>query len=317
MFQLFKKRNFSELVGDTFTFFKMHGKHYYRNYFIINGGILLVLLILVYLLMKIFFEGMFSNPNAGIGNIDSNMDLYISDNLPLIIGLAVLTGLAAIFLSLLSYSYPVAYLKLLEKKSNFETSEIITMIKSKIGKIFIFFIASLFIMIPVMAIVMLLSFALVFLLIGIPLLFILIPAFGSWFSLSFYDYISTDNGYFDSLGNGFKLLKQKFWPCVGSTVVMYMIVQIVVGIVSMIPYFIGIFSLFTSFENQDGNQLQPEQFSFFMIMFGVTMTLSILMNFVLQNFILVNQGIIYYSVREENENNTQKSEIDLIGTPSE
>lgn len=315
MFQLFKKRNFSELIGDTFTFFKMHGKHYFRNYFIINGGFLLVLLVLVYFIMSVFFEGLFSNLNGGlVGNANNNFDYYLSNNLELAITLGILTVVTAIFLSILSYTYPVAYMKLLEKKTNFPTSEIIAVIKSKIGKIVIFFIASLFVLVPLMLVVMALSFALVFILIGIPLLFIIIPALMCWFSLSFYDYISTNKGYFEALGNGFSLLKQKFWPSVGSTAIMYLIMQIVVGFVSMIPYLIGVFSMFTSFENQT---YQPEQLSFLMIMMGVTMVLSLLLNFIFQNFILVNQGIIYYSIREENENNTPKNEIDLIGTYSE
>ncbi len=76
--------------------------------------------------------------------------------------------------------------------------------------------------------------------------------------------------------------------------------------------------MFTTLESQDGSQVpQPENISFFMIMMGVTMVLSLLLNFIFQNFILVNQGIMYYSIREENENNTPKSEIDLIGTQSE
>ena len=319
MFQLYKKRNFSDFVGDTFAFFKTYGKHYYRNYFIINGGFLLVLLVLMYFLGKIFYEGFFSNLSGGVNyGADNSADVFISNNLPLIIGLGLFAFIAAIFLSILSYAYPVAYLKLVEKKTDFTTEEIITVIKSKVGKIIVFFLASIFIMFPIMAIVMGLSFALVFIIIGIPLLFIIIPALMCWFSLAFYDYISTDKGYFDALGGGFSLLKQKFWPCVGSTAVMYMIMQIVVGFVSMIPYIIGIFSMFTTLESQDGSQVpQPENISFFMIMMGVTMVLSLLLNFIFQNFILVNQGIMYYSIREENENNTPKSEIDLIGTQSE
>lgn len=319
MFQLYKKRNFSDFVGDTFAFFKTYGKHYYRNYFIINGGFLLVLLVLMYFLGKIFYEGIFSNLSGGVNyGADNSADVFISNNLPLIIGLGLFAFIAAIFLSILSYAYPVAYLKLVEKKTDFTTQDIITEIKSKTGKIIVFFLASLFVLIPIMLLVMGLSFALVFIIIGIPLLFIIIPALMCWFSLAFYDYISTDKGYFDALGGGFSLLKQKFWPCVGSTAVMYMIMQIVVGFVSMIPYIIGIFSMFTTLESQDGSQVpQPENISFFMIMMGVTMVLSLLLNFIFQNFILVNQGIMYYSIREENENNTPKSEIDLIGTQSE
>lgn len=319
MFQLYKKRNFSEFVGDTFAFFKTYGKHYYRNYFIINGGFLLVLLVLMYFLGKIFYEGIFSNISGGVNYGQNNpADVFINDNLSLIIGLGIFAFIAAVFLSILSYAYPVAYLKLVERKTDFTTEEIITVIKSKVGKIVIFFLASIFIMFPLMAIVMGLSFLLVFIIIGIPLLFIVIPALMSWFSLAFYDYISTDKGYFDALGSGFSLLKQKFWPCVGSTAVMYLIMQIVVGFVSMIPYLIGIFSMFTTLDSQDGSQApQPENISFFMIMMGLTMILSLLLNFIFQNFILVNQGIMYYSIREENENNTPKSEIDLIGTHSE
>lgn len=315
MFQLYKKRNFSDFVGDTFAFFKTYGKHYYRNYFIINGGFLLVLLVLMYFLGKIFYEGALSN----IGSTDQpEFANFITSNIPLLLGLGVLAVIAAIFLSILSYAYPVAYLKLVEKKTDFTTEEIITVIKSKVGKIVIFFLASIFVLIPIMILVMGLSFALVFIIIGIPLLFIVIPALMCWFSLAFYDYISTEKGYFDALGGGFSLLKQKFWPCVGSTAVMYMIMQIVVGFVSMIPYIIGIFSMFTTLESQDPGQTpQPENISFFMIMMGVTMVLSLLLNFIFQNFILVNQGIMYYSIREENENNTPKSEIELIGTQSE
>jgi len=315
MFQLFKKRNFSELVGDTFTFFKMHGKHYYRNYFIINGGFLLVLLVLTYTMMKIFFEGIFSNLNGAFGTKGNGFESYINDNLPLVIGLGIFTAIVMAFFIILSYAFPVAYLKLQEKETSFTTNEIIAEIKSKIGKIVVFFIASIFILIPMLMVAMVVCFALVFIIIGIPLLFIMIPAMVSWYSLSFYEYISTDSGYFEALGNGFTLLKQKFWPVVGSSAVMYLITQIIVGIFTMIPYVIGMVSMFTSLKDQHpGN---TPDLSGMGIMMTVIMILSLFMNFIFQNFILVNQGIIYYSLREENENNTSKSEIDLIGLQGE
>ncbi len=318
MFQLFKKRNFGELVGDTFTFFKMYGKHYFRNYFIINGGFLLILLVLIYFLMKVFFDGMSANFGGGMNTMGNNFDAYINDNLGLFIGLGIFTGISILFLTLLSYAFPVAYLNLMEKNTDFSTDEIIAVIKSKAGKIVIFFIASLFILIPVMFVVLGLCFALVFILIGIPLMLIMIPAMMCWISLSFFDYMSTDNSYFESLGNGFGLLRQNFWPTVGSTAVMYLIMQIIVGFVSMIPYMFGIFSMFTSLDSQNASAgFGGEQFSFLMVMMGLTMILSIVMNFIFQNFILVNQGIIYYSLREENENNSPKSQIDLIGIESE
>lgn len=313
MFQLFKKRNFSELVGDTFTFFKESGKHYFRNYFIINGGILLLLMVLVFFLTRIFFESVFSSGMGTTATDTSDFDTVMSNNLPLIIGIGILAGIAVLFLTILSYAYPVAYLDLLREKNNFTTQEILSKIKSRIGKVILFFIASFFILIPIFVLVGLVSIALFFIIIGIPLLLIILPAMMSWFSLSFYHYISTEEGYFASLGKGFTLIKQKFWPVVGSTAIMYLIMQILIGFVSMIPYMIGIFSFVST---MDGAAETPNQnnLSFFMIMMLLTMLLSLLLNFILQNLILINQGIIYYSLREENENNTPKSEIDLIGT---
>jgi len=323
MFQLFKKRNFSELVGDTFTFFKMHGKHYYRNYFIINGGFLLLLLVLVYFVMNIFIDIFIAGFASGLTGVDSTSNINalesnVTDNLPLVIGLGIFAVIAALFLSILSYVFPVAYLKLQENETDFSTGEIMAEMKSKIGKIVVFSVASIFIMFPLMLVVMAICFALVFLVIGIPLLFIVIPAMVCWSSISFYEYISTDKGYFESLGSGFTLLKQKFWPSVGSTAVIYLITQIVIGIFTMIPYLIGIFSMFTAYkeQNNSGSTVSPD-FSFFAIMMVITMVLSLLMSFVFQNFMLVNQGIIYYSLREENENNISKSEIDLIGLQGE
>jgi len=45
--------------------------------------------------------------------------------------------------------------------------------------------------------------------------------------------------------------------------------------------------------------------------------LSVVLNFFMQNLLLINNGVIYYSIREESENNTPKNDIDLIGTQSE
>ena len=66
MFQVFKKRDFSQLVGDTFSFFKLEGKNYFKNYFIINGGLLLILVVALYFLIKFFFEGTFAAAQTGV-----------------------------------------------------------------------------------------------------------------------------------------------------------------------------------------------------------------------------------------------------------
>ena len=91
-----------------------------------------------------------------------------------------------------------------------------------------------------------------------------------------------------------------------------MIVQITLGIIVMIPYFIGLISIFS---NPEAMQQNPDNaISFVMILMLAIIIISIILNYTLQNIILINQGIIFYSCKEESENISIKNSIDLIGT---
>jgi hypothetical protein len=111
---------------------------------------------------------------------------------------------------------------------------------------------------------------------------------------------------------GLKLLKSKFWPVIGSNYVMQTIVQVVLGIVVMVPYFIGIITIFI--DPEQSTQNSENVFSLLTILLTVIMIISILFNYTLQNIILINQGIIYYSLKEEQENISVINSIELIGT---
>lgn len=313
MFQLFKKRNFSDYISDTFTFFKVTGKHFFKNYFIINGTLLILLMVLTYFVFKVYFEMMFANIGSSSPNF---LEDYFNNNIGLIIGVFLLFFLLIVFISLINYSFPVIYMNLYEKKkgNNFETNEIVAELKSKFGKIAIFFLVIFLLSITAGLIIMGLIIAMMFILIGFVLALILVPALLAFVQLSFYEYMNSEIGVFDALGKGFEKLKQNFWPIVGSTVVMYFIIQIVISIFSMVPYVIGIASMFSSIEN--GNP-QEETLSFFSIMMVLFMCFAMLFSYILNNLLVVNNGIIYYSLREQNENKTTLSDIDLIGTDSE
>lgn len=313
MFQLFKKRNFSDYISDTFTFFKVTGKHFFKNYFIINGTLLILLMVLTYFVFKVYFEMMFANIGSSSPNF---LEDYFNNNIGLIIGVFLLFFLLIVFISLINYSFPVIYMNLYEKKkgNNFETNEIVAELKSKFGKIAIFFLVIFLLSITAGLIIMGLVIAMMFILIGFVLALILVPALLAFVQLSFYEYMNSEIGVFDALGKGFEKLKQNFWPIVGSTVVMYFIIQIVISIFSMVPYVIGIASMFSSIEN--GNP-QEETLSFFSIMMVLFMCFAMLFSYILNNLLVVNNGIIYYSLREQNENKTTLSDIDLIGTDSE
>jgi hypothetical protein len=314
MFQLFKKRTFSDYISDTFTFFKENGKHFLTHYFIINGVLLLVLLTLSYFLFKVYFEVLFSNIGTNVPNF---LEDYFNNNIGLIVGVFLFFIIVLLFVSLISYSYPIVYLQLFAKKkgANFDTREIIQLLKAKLGKMVIFFLVLIGLSFTVGFVVLALIFALMFVVIGIPLAIILVPALLALIQISFYDYLNEEIGVFEALGRGFAKLKQNFWPITGSTTVMYVIIQTVSTIFIAIPYIFGMIQLFTDVQSQGSPS--AETFSVFGIMMVIVMCISILASFILNNVLIVNSGIIYYSLKDENEDISILSDIDLIGKADE
>lgn len=318
MFELYKKRDLSANFSDTTTFFKSFGKHYFKNYLVINGMFLMILVVLIYFISRIYMEAMFSN----LSNVNRNPNFVIDlfyNNISLVVGGFIITFLLIVMLSMLNISFPVIYLKLYEKANNndFSTQEIINGLKQNIGKMTVFFLGFLFIIMPLSFIIFGLLFLLCFILIGIPLMVIVVSAFVSWITLSYYEYILKNTGFFSALSAGFGLVKQQFWTIVGTTFLMMMLVQIIQGFITMIPYVLSMIWMFVSTNNLQNTGSQTDTFSTMGIIIAVIMVFSVLLSYIFNNFILINQGLIYYSLQEENENNTTKSQIDLIGSDFE
>ncbi|MEL1244095.1 hypothetical protein AAEO56_07485 [Flavobacterium sp. DGU11] len=311
MFQLYKKRNFSALINDTFIFFRVSGKNYFRNYIIINGGMMLLLLLLIFLVSRIFFENMFS----GMGSPESQQMLndYFNANTGFFIAAGVVCGILVLLLTITNYSYPVLYLSLAEKNEKPTSREVLGLFKKKIGKILLFALLSLVTFVPITIIVGLFGMLMFAILIGIPVAIILFAALSNWIFLSFYDYLNTDKGYFAAMGTGMRMLFKNFWPHMGSTAIIYVIISIAQSILSFIPYMIGIvIMLFGS-----NGKMDNENISLLGILMLITFMLYFVLAFFLGNILMVNQGLIYYSCREDNERHTLHSDIDLIGTDFE
>lgn len=312
MFQLYKKRDFSQLIGDTFSFFKLEGKNYFKSYFIINGGILLLLVVILYFFMKAFIDGTFAATQTGNSNYINDMMYSNMTNFVLFgIFFVILISLA----SLINYSYPILYFKLIEEEKERTTEALFNLMKQKIGKAILFYLLSLVVIFPLLLIVFGITFFLIFILIGIPIIIILVPAVTSWITLTYYQYITSEDDYFKAIGKAFEMVKAKFWSIVGSTLVIFVIMQVVMGVLTLIPYFIGIFSLMTNPQNIENN---PNGYlSALSILVTVFFVFSIFLNYVMQNLLLVNQGIIFYSIKETEGNVSILNDIDSIGTHEE
>ena len=311
MFQLFKKRDFSDYVSDTFQFFRETGKHYLKNYFTICGVLLMVLAILSYFLFQVYFD-FFLN----IGRLNNNFQFiqsYAENHAVTIVIGAVFIFLFIILLSMLTYSIPVIYMDLYAKNNgnNFGIKEILAKFKADFGRIFIFFLGLIFIVTPLLILIFVLLVLLCFIIVGIPLLLFAIPTAVSWITLSFYEYLNNDKSFFQALGSGYIHIKNQFFPNIGSLMIMYIIVQITMSVFTMFPYAFGMASVLTS--NQNGSA-HEDAFSGIKIMFTIIMVVSILMSYILNNLLFINQGLVYYSRRENDENISSKDSIDLIGS---
>ncbi|WP_348824124.1 hypothetical protein [Flavobacterium aestuarii] len=315
MFELYKERNLSDNLSDTITFFKTFGKHFFKNFFIINGIFLMILMVLIYFISKIYVEVLFSGAN-NLANNPNYITNFISENIFLVLGGFITAIILIAILSMLNITYPIVYLKLFEREhhTNFSTQEIINELKKNIGKMIAFLFGTAFVIVPLAFIMFGLIFLLCFILIGIPLFFIAIIGFSSWIMLSYHDYILNDVGFFKALSNGYYLLKLKFWTIVGTTFLMTMLVQIIQGILTVIPYLFMIGSMLVSAQNAGS---QAENFSTLGILMTVIMVLSVVLSYIFNNFIVINQGLIYYSLHEDSQNYTTNNQIDLIGTDVE
>lgn len=305
MFKLYRLRDFSALINDSFSFFKFHGKNYFKNYFIINGGILVVIALLTYLTTNVIFTsiGDLNSPGAQEMLLD-----YFDNNLWYFIGVGGVIFLLLMILSLLNYSYPVLYLKTLQNNQKPSVKDILTLLKSKAGKIILFPIASLISFIPLFTIIALISAFFIMTIIGIPVACIIIAAMASWMMLSFYDNITTDNGFFTSFSKGITMLTNRFWQNVGVTIIIAIVVFCTNLFFSMIPKLLGIFTLLT--ETTDISSVS-------VIIAIISTILSVFISYLLTNLTVISQGMIYYSYEESVHNNSLDSEIDLIGGESE
>ncbi len=311
MLNLYKKRNFADIFNDTLAVFKLKGKNYFANYFIVNGGLLLLLALIIYLISRVFFENIF----LGINTPQSQQMLnnYFDSNLELFIGGGIAIVLLLIVISILNYSFPVLYLNLLEKGIEPNSNSLLKLLKEKLGRILAFSFMFLITFIPIAILVVGITVLLSMVIIGIPLLFIVFPGLMCWIFLSFYVYLNQEGNYFKAMGKGFSMLMQNFWVHIGATLIIYVILYILQSIVSFIPYIIGLVAMLMDAGNSTGD----EKLGILGVLILVTLIFSILLSYILGNILAISQGMIYYSCEEENKNHSLHSEIDLIGTDSE
>lgn len=307
--QLYKSRGFSEFFQDTFAFLKSNGPHFFKHYLIINGIFLIIMMVMMYFFTKFYTDVIF----GGLSGNPTIMDDYMNENMGMFILLVIVFIVVALIAGVISFAFVPLYLKLYGERNgqNFGTLELVSAYKSNIGKIFIFLICGFLLGIPLVVIMGIGMFILMITIVGILLIPVLIGAFSLFYNMTLLEYIEQKKGIWDSFGYSWSLMTSKFWPAVGSVGLFYLMSYVVQGVLSMIPYIFGMASLFTTIENGTPN---PQDVGLIMTTVMLAMFfLSFFVGALLSVIVQLNQGIVFYSLKEDNENINTKSVIDQIG----
>jgi hypothetical protein len=310
--QLYKSRGFGEYFQDTFAFLKQNGKHLFKHFFIINGIFLMILMAIGYFFSKFYTEtllgGLISGNNSGL-------EEYMNQNSGVFVLLVLIFIVVGLISAIVSYSFVPIYLKLYYKNSskNFTATDIIHVYKANIGKIIIFLLCAIIVTIPLIIGVGLLLFVLAITIIGIFAMPLVIGAVSLFYQGTLMEYLDEKRGIWDSFGYSWKMISSKFWAAIACVGIFYLISYIAQNVIALIPYIFGMVNIFTDLETNTTPEpmaIQKTMTVMMLAIFLLTFLVSSILNVVLQ----LNQGIVYYSLKEDNENINTKSDIDLIGS---
>ncbi|UKB84478.1 DUF4013 domain-containing protein [Chryseobacterium sp. MEBOG06] len=197
MMQFYKKREFGSFISDSFNFFKLYGKNYFKSYLLINGLVLILMVAVAIFGYKEIFAQIFA---SNLGGESYYFEQYFSDNAGMLIGIGLLTFLLLMILMIISYLYPVFYLKrIAQGAEKVKTDEILSDFKKNAGKIAKLCIGLTFIVAPLAFFVIGFSYILIFLIIGIFLIFLIYPTIFNAVTFLMYDYFNSDRTFFESL----------------------------------------------------------------------------------------------------------------------
>ncbi|MFD2915332.1 hypothetical protein [Psychroserpens luteus] len=310
--QLYKSRGFGEYFQDTFAFLKQNGKHLFKHFFIINGIFLLILIVIGYFFSKFYTEVLFGGL---INGNTSALDEYMNQNSGIFILLLFVFIIVGLIATVISYSYVPIYLKLYTQHDgkNFTATDIINTYKANIGKIFIFLLCGIVVAIPVTISAGILIFVLTITIIGILGWPLVIGAVSLFYQGTLMEYLDGKRGIWDSFGYSWQMMSSKFWAAIGCVGLFYLMSYIAQNVIALIPYIFGMVNLFTDIDTNLGPEPMAIQKTMTVMMLAIFM-LTFLVSSILNVILQLNQGVVYYSLKEDNENINTKSDIDLIGS---
>ncbi|MDF2831093.1 DUF4013 domain-containing protein [Chryseobacterium indoltheticum] len=317
MMQFYKKRDFGAFITDSFSFFKLYGKNYFKNYILLNG-LLLILMVAIFifgyreLIMQIF--------GSNMSGESYYFESYFEDNIGMFVVIGLITFLLFLLMMIVNYLFPVFYLKrLAEGETKIRTDDILGDFKRNVGKIGKLCLGMIFIVTPLSLILMGISYVMILIVVGIFLIVLVYPALFNVITFLMYDYFNSKRGFFESLSYSIRSQfsytngreRSPFWKYWGSTVVISIILYVITTIFTAIPMIFFMLKITTTAPDANFEQ-NPFAGSLGVMMF-VMYGISLLVSFFLSNMLYVNSGLMYYDNRRDFHQKIELEEIETIG----
>jgi hypothetical protein len=298
MMNLLEKRSFGDLFGDSFQFFGDNFKHLSLMFLQYAFPPLIISA-----LASSFFQIEIRNPE-----IIGSPDLFLT---PVILFSVLILIFSSIVGGIMLLSFTPIYMKLYIEKGqgNFSIKDMYAGLRSNIFRVIKLFFASILILIPLGIAVGISAVILIFTIVGImlPIGFLLCYYSQIWF----FHIDNPDNRSFGTLGDAFDVFKNKrFWKVVGASTLMILLVTIFQMIItSILMLGTGGYSMLLN-----PNALHDlEKFQEMEPILIISQTVSYLISYFVGLIMYIQQGLIYYSYKEEEFNITEYEDISRIG----
>ncbi|ALR31686.1 hypothetical protein ATE47_14725 [Chryseobacterium sp. IHB B 17019] len=317
MMQFYKKRDFGTFISDSFAFFKLHGKNYFKNFILLNGLLLILMVVLIILGFREFFGVLLG---SNIGGQSYYFEQMLTDNLGLFILLGVLLFIISTALMTINFLFPVFYMKrVAEGHKDIKTDDLLSDFKANGKKVFLTYLGLTFLVMPAATILFGFSYFLIIIFIGIVLMLFVGPTLFNIILFLCYDYFNSERGFFESLSyavrSQFSYTNGRegspYWKYWGSTLIMGILFYIITAIFSSIPMILYFVTLTTTTSNAEFEK-NPLGGSFGMLIFFLYGVSTLVSSF-LMNVMYVNSGLMYYDSRTDLHQKVELEEIETIG----
>lgn len=317
MMQFYKKRDFGTFISDSFTFFRLYGKSYFKNFILLNGLLLILMVITMVFGFKEFFGAIFGSNISGQGNY---LEQYLEDNIWMFVLIGIFLFILSTALMTVNFLFPVFYLKRIsEGEINIKTDDILGDFKKNGKKVFTMYFGLTFLVMPIATILFGFSYLLVLIFIGLVIILFVAPTLFNVITFLCYDYFNKDRGFFESLSYAVRTQfsyqngreNSPYWKYWGSTTILLFLFYIISGVFSVVPMIIYFITLTTTTSDAYFEQ-NPLEGAFGILIFFIY-GISTLVSFLLMNILYVNSGLMYYDSRTDLHQKVELAEIETIG----